>query len=152
MKVRRLLTTLAGGTAVLFALTAYKCQTTTDFPAFVPEICTDKQDNDSDGKIDCLDSDCELACTVSLTINSVSPTITVDSLTLSGTVINATGVAVSISPDGDVANSGQATVTGDAWQIRITGISDVGIYTITAKATGQSDRGDTASVTVERKN
>ena len=91
MKVRRLLTTLAGGTAVLFALTAYKCQSTTEFPAFVPEICTDDQDNDSDGKKDCEDSDCDLVCSVSLTINAVSPTLNVDSLTLSGTVSNATG-------------------------------------------------------------
>lgn len=152
MKVRRLLTTLAGGTAVLFALTAYKCQSTTDFPAFVPEICTDDLDNDSDGKKDCQDSDCDLACTVTLTINAVSPTLNVDSLTLTGSVINATGVAISVNPSAIVQNSGQATVTGTTWLARISGLTATGNYTVTARAVGQGDRSDTAVVVFERKN
>ena len=152
MKVRRLLTTLAGGTAVLFALSASKCHNTTDFPPFVQEICTDNLDNDSDGKKDCLDSDCNLECTVEVTINAVSPTLNFDSLTLTGTVTNATGVAVSIDPTALVENSGQATVTGSAWKAKITGMTATGVYTVTAKAVGQSDRSDTAKASFERKN
>ena len=152
MKVRRLLTTLAGGTAVLFALTAYKCQSTTEFPAFVPEICTDDQDNDSDGKKDCDDTDCDLVCSVSLTINAISPTLNVDSLTLSGTVSNATGVAISINPSAQVQNSGQATVTGSTWQARITGLSTNGQYKVTARAVGQGNRSDTGEVIFDRTN
>ena len=151
MKARRLFTTLAGGTAVLFALTAYKCQSTTEFPAFVPEICTDDLDNDSDGKKDCQDTDCELACTVDLTIDAVSPTLNVDSLTLAGSVTNATGVAISTDPVAQVQNSGQATVTGSTWKAKITGLSTNGVYTVTARAVGQGDHSDTATVTFERK-
>ena len=151
MKARRLFTTLAGGTAVLFALTAYKCQSTTEFPPFVAEICTDTQDNDTDGKVDCADSDCDLVCEVKLTINAVSLTLNVDSLTLSGSVTNATGVAISTNPTANVQNSGQATVTGTTWKATITGISTKGQYTVTARAVGQGDHSDTATVTFERK-
>lgn len=151
MKARRLFTTLAGGAAVLFALTAYKCNSTTDFPAFLPEICTDDLDNDSDGKKDCLDTDCDLACTVDLTINAVSPTLTVDSLTLTGKVANATGVAISVNPAAQVQNSGQATVTGSTWTASITGLSTKGVYTVTARAVGQGNHSDTAEAKFERK-
>jgi hypothetical protein len=152
MKVRRLFTTLAGGTAVLFALSASKCQTATDFPAFVQEICTDDLDNDSDGKKDCLDSDCDPACAVTLTINALSPTLSVDSLTLTGSVTNATGVAISINPAAQVDNSGQATVTGSTWKASITGMATPGVYTVTALAAGQGGRADTAIASFERKN
>lgn len=150
MKVRRLLTTLAGGSAIAFALTASKCQSTTDFPAFVPEICTDDVDNDSDGKKDCLDSDCDLSCAVDVAIGAVPTTLIVDSLTLSGTVTNATGVAVSVNPVAQVENSGQATVTGSTWKVRISGLNTKGIYTVTARAVGQGDRSDTAMVVFQR--
>lgn len=152
MKARRFFTTLAGGSALAFGLTASKCQNTTDFPAFVPEICTDSQDNDSDGKIDCADSDCDLVCAVTVTFNALNPAIDKDSLTLSGKITNATAVAVSILPSGQVLNSGQATVTGNEWTATLINLADRTTYTVTARAVGQNDRSDTAVVTFERTN
>jgi hypothetical protein len=152
MKARRLLTTLAGGSALAFALTASKCQSTTEFPAFVPEICTDSQDNDSDGKIDCADSDCNLVCTVTLTVDPVAPNIAQDTLTIKGKVTNATAVAVSILPSGQVENSGQATVTGGEWSARLINLTDRAVYTVTARAVDENNRSDTVTVSFERTN
>jgi hypothetical protein len=147
----RALLTLAGGTAALLSLTAYTCSSTTEFPPYVAEICTDNQDNDADGKTDCADSDCDNACTVTLTIAAVPALLNQDSLTLTGTVSNATAVAVSISPSGTVQNAGQATVTGANWSAKITNLAQRTVYTVTAKAVDQSNRTDTATASFERK-
>lgn len=114
------------------------------------EICTDNQDNDTDGKIDCADADCDLACEVILTINPIARTIVQDTLVITGTVTNATSVAISILPSGQVENSGQATVTGDTWSAKLINLSDRTVYTVTAKAVDQNNRSDTAFVSFER--
>jgi hypothetical protein len=145
------LLSLAGAAAVLFALSASKCDSTTDFPPFVAEICTDKIDNDSDGHADCADSDCDNVCTVNVTINSIPPSITVDTLNIAGTVTNATAVSVTVVPSGAVANSGQAVVTGGNWTATLIQLSGLKTYTIKAVAADANHRADTATATFERK-
>lgn len=147
----QILLSLAGAAAILFALSASKCETTTDFPPFVAEICTDKIDNDSDSHADCADSDCDLVCTVNVTINPLSPSITADTMNIAGTVTNATAVAVTVSPSGSVANSGQAVVNGSNWTATLIQLSDKRVYTIKAVAADANNRADTAIATFERK-
>ena len=146
-----ILLSLSGAAAVLFALSASKCESVTDFPPFVAEICTDKVDNDSDGHADCADSDCDIACTVAVTINPLSPSITVDTMNIAGTVTNATAVSVTVTPSGSVANSGQAVVTGSNWTATLIQLSAQRTYTVKAVAADANNRADTAIATFERK-
>ncbi|MDB5102838.1 MAG: hypothetical protein JWP91_527 [Fibrobacteres bacterium] len=148
MKAPKTLATLAGAAALLFVLSAYKCQQTTDFPGFVAEICTDKVDNDSDGLADCADSDCDNACVPEVTIGAVPTAITLDSLTISGTVTNAASVAVSITPSGSVS---PAIVTAGTWQARLSGLLARTTYTLRASVADAKGRGDTATASFERK-
>jgi hypothetical protein len=146
-----ILLSLAGATAILFALSASKCETTTDFPPFVAEICTDKVDNDSDGQADCADADCDNLCAVNVTINPLTPSITVDTMNIAGTVSNATAVAITVGPIGSVANSGQAVVTGSNWTATLIQLTDKRIYTVKAVAADANNRADTAVATFERR-
>ena len=59
---------------------------------FVKEICTDTLDNDTDGKSDCQDSDCDVECEVH--VKSIrSPPFGTDTVNVSGTHTKATGIA-----------------------------------------------------------
>ncbi|GEM_PF-2265702 len=145
------LASLAGAAAVLFALTASKCDSTTDFPSYVAEICNDKIDNDSDGQVDCADSDCANACTVGVTIGVVPAILGQDTLNLSGSVTNSSAVAITVIPSGSVDNSGQATVSGGTWQARLRNLSARTTYTVKAVAADANNRGDTATVSFERR-
>ncbi|MEO6096336.1 MAG: hypothetical protein ABIW76_11790 [Fibrobacteria bacterium] len=151
MKASHTLMILTGAAAILFALLGSKCDSVTDFPPFVAEICADKIDNDSDGHADCSDTDCDNVCAVNVTINQLAPSITVDTMNIAGTVTNATAVAITVGPSGSVANSGQAVVTGSNWTATLIQLSDKGVYTIKAVAADANNRADTVVATFERK-
>lgn len=150
MKALQHLYYAAAGAALIFALSASKCQTDTIIVPYVAEICNDNIDNDGDGQIDCLDSDCDAQCQVHVNINPILPTLPVDSLTVTGTHFKATGITVSVLPSG--SGGGPAAVSGDIWSIHLTNLSALGVYTVTAVASDAQGRQDTATATFERKN
>jgi hypothetical protein len=146
----RLAACLAATGALYFALTASKCEQTTEFVPFVAEAadkCLDKIDNDADGKIDCADSDCDAICAVSVTLDALPPTIPTDSVTIHGQQHNASSVTViSVVPQG----SGSAPVlSGETWSSTLTGLSLKTTYTITVVGSN-GDRRDTAKATITR--
>jgi hypothetical protein len=134
------------GAGLAFALLAAKCET--DFPPYVQELCTDGQDNDSDGETDCRDSDCAAACVVEVALLQPSDANT-DSLLVSGTSLHAASVAVTVSPSG---LGGQAKLqTTGVWEFLIRGITDTGAtHTVRAIATSAEGLADTAVATFER--
>jgi hypothetical protein len=148
MKASKALATLAGAAAILTALTASKCEQNTEIIPFVAEICADKLDNDEDGRTDCRDSDCDLACEVEVGFVATPATITSDSLTLRGSHANASGIAVSITPSG--TSPGNATLTGNDWEARFIGLSQRTAYIVTAIASDENGRKDTATTTFQR--
>jgi hypothetical protein len=149
MKAAKVLFTATGAAALAFALCASKCETATEIVPFVKEICNDNVDNDTDGKIDCLDSDCDTECEVHVAINQIPSISGVDTAIISGTHANATGIAVTIATSGQ---AGAATITGNTWTSRLTLLSAIGSYTVTAIASDAQGRHDTAVATFERNN
>lgn len=150
MKASRTLATIAGAAALLTALTASKCEQTTEIVPFMAEICADNLDNDADGRADCRDSDCNLVCEVEVTIGATPATLTSDSLTIKGSHVNASSIAVTITPIG--TSPGNATLTGDGWEARFIGLSQRTTYAVTAIASDDSDRKDTVTITFQRVN
>jgi hypothetical protein len=137
---------VAGGAALIFALCASDCETSTEFPGFVTEkICTDNIDNDSDGVADCLDSDCDQACQVQVSINTPGVIID-DALALTGTVHNATTITIVMSPTGE---ADPVQISGETWSTTVRNFTSSGTYRITATATSAQGKSasDTASVT-----
>lgn len=131
---------LAAAGAVVLVFTASKCVEQTTFPTYIAEICTDKIDNDGDGKIDCEDSDCDAACSVSITLDALPGIFTTDTLILTGHQTNATSVAVtSITPSGTPVT---ATITNDTWKAIIPGLVQRTLYTVTIVGRN-GDRADT---------
>lgn len=148
MKTEKSLLTLAGGAALLFALSASKCETETTFPGYVAEICTDKIDNDEDGRIDCQDSDCRDECAVKVTILPPAAPITVDSLTISGTHFNASTITVSITPSG---LAGAASPLADGtWKAHLSSLTARTAYTVIAVGADAQGGLDADTVTVVR--
>jgi hypothetical protein len=147
MKPARILYPLAGAIALLFALCASKCEHTTEIVPFVKEICTDVQDNDGDGKVDCQDSDCDDECAVHVHINPMADLRGTDSLTVTGTHFKATGIILSVTPSG---TAGAATIIGDTWSARVSQLQDLNTYTIRAIGSDAQNRSDTATATVTR--
>jgi hypothetical protein len=148
----RLAAGLAAAGALYFALTASKCEQTTEFVPFVAEQadkCLDKIDNDADGKIDCDDPDCDAVCAVTVTIDALPPVITTDSLSITGQQHNASSVSViSVTPQG----SGSApALSGETWKSTLTNLSQPGDYTVTVVGSN-GDRRDTAKATFTRGN
>jgi hypothetical protein len=140
---------LAAAGAIILVFTASKCEQDTTFTNFVPENCTDKIDNDGDGQIDCADSDCALACAVSISLDALPGIFTTDTLVLTGTQTNATSVAVvSISPAGTPVS---ATITNDTWKATIPGLIQKTTYTMTVVGSN-GDRGDTLHASFTRGN
>lgn len=143
----RLLALLAAA-GIAFALMAAKCETTTDFPPFVQEICTDNVDNDEDNDVDCRDSDCSQECAVEVVIFQPAAT-KLDSLRISGTHVNAATISVAVTPAGD---GGQATLHTDGitWDVLLTNLQQPITYTVTATATSAKNIKDTAVVSFQR--
>lgn len=134
------------------ALFATRCETSTEFPAYVPEICTDNIDNNGDGLIDCADPECagNSACVLDLVITAPPATIAVDTLQLTGTVQNTSGpVTVAVRPSGLVDTP---VMTGDSWSVVLRDLSARQAYTVTVIATGKQGQHDTASATFTRGN
>jgi hypothetical protein len=143
----RAATFLAAASALVLVLTASKCEEKTIFPPYVAEICADKIDNDGDGLVDCADSDCDLSCTVSISLDVLPGTFTPDSLVLTGHQTNATSVAVvSIVPAGAPA---AAVITGDNWKATLTGLIQKAAYTVTVVGSN-GDRADTVRAVFTR--
>lgn len=150
MNLSRIPAALAGAAALLFILSAAKCQSETTFPAYVDENCTDKVDNDEDGKADCLDNDCKDECAVRIAIIPPVMPIAADTLTISGTHFNAASIRASLMP-GNVLKTGDPQTDG-TWKIQVADLVVDVEYTLTVVATppeGQSGS-DTASVTFKR--
>ena len=149
----RLAACVAAAGALYFVLTASKCEQTTEFVEYVAEKgadkCFDKLDNDSDGKIDCADSDCDAVCAVEVTIDAVPPVINADTLVLSGQQHNASSITVlSVLPSG----KGSAPVlSGETWTSRLSELSAKTGYTVTVVGSN-GNRRDTASITFSRGN
>jgi hypothetical protein len=149
----RLAAYMAAAGAMYFALTASKCRQSTEFVQFIAETgadkCLDKLDNDSDGKIDCDDSDCDAVCAVEVTIDAVPPVINVDTLVLSGQQHNASSVTIlSVLPSG----KGSAPVlSGETWTSHLSELSARTGYTVTVVGSN-GNRRDTASITFTRGN
>lgn len=148
----RLAAGLAAAVALYFALTASKCEQTTEFVPFVAEQadkCLDKIDNDADGKIDCDDADCDAVCAVTVTIDALPPIITSDTLPIAGQQRNATSVTViSVTPQG---SGSTPVVSGDTWKSTLTNLSQKGNYTVTVVGSN-GDRRDTATANFTRGN
>lgn len=143
----RILLAIAAAGAAILTLTASECKTTTSFPEFIPEICSDDKDNDEDGRVDCKDSDCSGECKVSVTIDDFSKPVLVDSFQLTGTQIRASSVVVNISPTGV---GGSATLESGTWKRAVIGISKDTTYTLKVIAANGEIK-DTAITTFERK-
>ena len=135
--------------ALGFLLTASKCERHLDFPPYVAEICTDTQDNDGDGLVDCLDSDCDQACGVRIVLFPPTATITGDTLTVQGTHENAASVSVTVRPSG---RSDAASISGSSWQATLRDLTSPGTYTVTALAISQQGKRDSAGATFQRGN
>jgi hypothetical protein len=148
MRLAQVLSITAGSAALVFALCASKCEQSTEIIPYVKEICADTVDNDADGLVDCRDSDCDFECTVSVAINQI-PTLTKDSLTVTGTHFNATGITLSVLPSG---TAGTPVITGNTWTAQITQLADRTTYTVTAIASDAQSRRDTATATFDRTN
>ncbi|MDB5050519.1 MAG: hypothetical protein JWO30_3590 [Fibrobacteres bacterium] len=149
MKAARVLYTATGAAALVFALGASKCEQTTTIVPYVAEICNDNLDNDTDGKTDCQDSDCDTQCEVHVQINPIPPTITADTLKVTGTNFKATGIALQLLPTG---TAGAVTITGETWSAVLTNLGTRGQYTLTAIASDAQSRQDTAVAVFERTN
>lgn len=137
---------LAALAGLLVLFTAFKCDHTSNWVENVPEQCGDGTDNDQDGAADCSDSDCALACAVNLVIFPVSQ-LSADSVKVEGTVTNASSVAVTVRPVGEV---GPVAVTGQNWSVMLRKLSTTGLYTVNATATSAQNKTDTASITFTR--
>jgi hypothetical protein len=135
---------VAGGAAMIFALCADTCETSTEFPGFVKEICNDNVDNDSDGTVDCLDSDCDQACQITLVTN-LPGAIAGDTLVLSGTAHNATSINVTVRPNGE---ADPVVVVGDTWRTVARKLVSAGQYIFTVTATGAQGKTVTDTTTV----
>jgi hypothetical protein len=143
----RLAASLAAAGALILVFTASKCQEETIFVPYVAEICNDNIDNDGDTQIDCADTDCDLACAVSVSIDAFPGIIASDTLELKGRQANATSVAVvAISPAGTPA---AAVVTADTWTAKITGLIQKTTYTVTVVGSN-GKRADTTHATFTR--
>jgi hypothetical protein len=153
----RLAAALAAAGAAYFALTASKCQQSTEFVPFVAEQadkCLDKIDNDADGKIDCDDPDCNTICAVQVNIDAIPSVISADTLTITGTQHNATSVSViSVSPQGGgTQGTGSAPVlTGETWRSTLSNLGERVLYTVTVVGSN-GNRRDTATATFTRGN
>lgn len=144
-----ILISLFAGAGALMALQS--CEQTTTFTPFIREICTDRMDNDSDGKVDCDDSDCNAECSVEISIVTPLPT-SADSLELSGSTRNAVSVSVLVTPaPGEGGTASLDPSTGD-WRITLRKLQTAGNYTVQAIASNQANLKDTATATVERRN
>jgi|SRR5690606_12612386 len=132
MKPEKFILTLAGGAALFFALSASKCETETTFPGYVTEICTDKIDNDEDGRVDCQDSDCAEACAVKVAILPPVAPLAGDTLTLTGTHLNASTISVTVTPSG-LAGAVNALADG-TWKAPLTSLTERTTYTVIAVA------------------
>lgn len=143
----RILLAFAAAGAAILTLTASECKTTTSFPEYVKEICSDDKDNDEDGRIDCKDSDCSGECNVSVTIDDFSKPVLVDSFQLTGTQSRATSVVVNISPTGV---GGSATLENGTWKRSLSGLTADTTYTLKVIAANGEIK-DTATTTFERK-
>ena len=135
--------------AAIFALTGSKCESTTDFPPYAKELCTDKIDNDQDSLVDCKDPDCAAACMLVVTLNSLPDTVSTTTLALSGTQANAQSITLSISTSG---SAGPATLDGSAWSATLSQLQGEGKYTVTLIAKGFNDSSQTLTQSFERKN
>lgn len=150
MNLSRFPAALAGAGALLFILSASKCQSETTFPAYVDENCADKVDNDEDGKADCLDNDCKEECAVQIDVLSPETPIMEDILTISGTHFNAAAIRATLMP-GNIQKTIVPQANGN-WEALITDLVIDVEYSFTVVATpplGQSGS-DTASVRFTR--
>src|SRR4051812_10044328 len=117
------LAAIAGAMGAIFILSASKCETTTEIlPPSPDEICNDGIDNDTDGKMDCADTDCLLECRVSVFVFPTTPT-SLDTLRISGTHENAQSITVTLSAGGGSAAT--PVISGTKWDCLISGLSTV---------------------------
>jgi hypothetical protein len=148
----RLAAGLAAIGAMYFAMTASKCEQTTELVPFVAEQadkCLDKLDNDDDGRIDCADPDCNAVCEVTLNVDALPAVINTDTLVLTGTQHNATSITVvSLSPQG---TGDTPAISGETWSVRLSGLTLKTSYNVILVASN-GDRRDTATTTFARGN
>ena len=131
-------------------LALQSCEQSTTFVPFIQEICTDRNDNDSDGKVDCDDADCSADCSVEIAVVTPLPT-SADSLILIGTSRNAVSVSVLVTPSpGEGGTAALDASTGD-WSITLRKLQTAGNYTVKAIASNRANLKDTATATVERR-
>lgn len=149
----RLAACVAAAGALYLALTASKCEQSAEFVDYVAETgadkCLDKLDNDTDGKIDCEDSDCDAVCAVEVTIAAVPAVLTQDTLLLTGQQHNAASITlISLLPNG---KGTPPVLSGETWSSRLSELSTRTTYTVTVVATN-GNRTDTARTTFVRGN
>jgi hypothetical protein len=146
MKKATPLLVLCGLLALGFVLTASKCDNIIDFPGVKPEICDDKIDNDSDGAIDCKDSECAASCRVSITLDDIGP-IDHDTVRIGGTVENQTSIEIQVRKTG---TADPAVVDGLSWHSTLRQLSGAGTtWNVTVIATGLQGK-DTATDSVSQ--
>jgi hypothetical protein len=154
MKAKSFLFLLAGALGLVFVLTASKCESTTEFPGYKPEICSDNIDNDEDRLTDCLDPDCKGSCAAIVTIDSIASPTSTDTIKVTGSQTNAISVTVSVTPSGV---GGLATPHGGkwegqgTWEVKLTQIINPGVYTVTAMAKDKGTGSSSATATFTRK-
>lgn len=124
---------------IMFMSTASKCTQETRFLEVKNEICSDKQDNDDDGKVDCKDEDCASDCKIELTVDVFSNPINTDSLLLSGSYRNATSIAITVSPPDFVG--GSAKLENFKWSYLLKSIPP-GSKSFTLTITAQNEEGN----------
>ncbi len=149
MKVKSIVPFLIGALCFLFIASASKCESTTDFPPYVKEVCGDNLDNDGDGLTDCKDSDCADECKGKVTLNPVSSLIQTDSIQISGTVENIQSINIQISPSG---MGGAGIITGNSWQGTLSKMLAEGSYTVTVIGISTLNQPDTVTQKFTRKN
>jgi hypothetical protein len=141
------LLTVAGTLATI--LTLSNCESTTDFPPAVNEICTDNIDNDGDGLTDCKDSECDKTCGVQVTVTPVSDKVTEDTLSISGTHVNAQSISITIAPSG-IASA--ATINGNTWTAKLSQLVNRESYTATIVAKDAQNGTNTVTLSFDRQN
>jgi hypothetical protein len=148
----RLAAGLAAAGALYFALTASKCEQTTELVPFVAEQgdkCLDKIDNDADAKIDCDDTDCDAICAVSVIIDPLPAVISTDTLRISGQQHNASAISIiSVTPQG---NGSAPAISGETWTSLLSDLGQKGSYSVTVVGSNGGRR-DTATATFTRGN
>lgn len=142
-----ILMTLAVGAVALLSLS--NCEQTTTFVPFIKEICGDKTDNDSDGKLDCDDSDCQVECSVDITISPTSPT-SEDSLQISGSSRNAQSISILVTPSPGLSRAA-VLESGGGWSAMLYDLKTAQTYAVKAIATSPQGTHDTATTSVERR-